>query len=172
MMWNVIIPSLAIIAASNSLAFADYSFTDPRDNKTYKTVKIGEQVWMARNLNYEAKGSVCDDEHCEIYGRLYNWYAAMKACPKGWHLPSKKEWEILTAAVGGAKTEGKHLKAKVSWRELYFKEGASYGEDFGYYGWWWTANAYVRGMFVKSESAHWTADGDKSRLYSVRCLKD
>lgn len=61
-----------------------------------------------------------------LYGVLYNWYAAMNGdsslsswlnpsnvqgvCPSGWHLPSRFEWEDLTAAVGGGLTAGIALK--------------------------------------------------------------
>ena len=105
------------------------SMTDSRDGQTYRTVKIGEQVWMAEDLNYKADSSWCYDdksENCKKYGRLYTWYAAKKSCAIGWHLPSEGEFEILLKAVGeqgnivefgGSKTAGKVIKSKTGWNE-------------------------------------------------------
>lgn len=84
----------------------------------YKTVKIGEQIWMAENLNLEISGSWCYENkpsNCKKYGRLYTWKAAMENCPDGWHLPSKTEWKTLINAVGEPSTTGSKLKSSYGW---------------------------------------------------------
>ena len=91
--------------------------TDPRDGHIYRIVTIGNQVWMAENLNFKIENSSCykdDPGHCTKYGRLYAWTAAMEACPDGWHLPSKAEFDTLLRVVGGQSTAGKMLKSITS----------------------------------------------------------
>ena len=76
----------------------DSVLTDTRDGKTYRTVKLGEKIWMAENLNYEMDDGVkswCNGnkkENCDKYGRLYTYKSATYACPTGWHLPEVEEW--------------------------------------------------------------------------------
>ncbi len=64
------------------------TLVDERDGQTYRTTKIGDQVWMAENLNYAYlqptaeldSSSFCydnDPANCKKYGRLYLWSAAM-----------------------------------------------------------------------------------------------
>jgi uncharacterized protein (TIGR02145 family) len=119
-------------------ASASGTFEDIRDGQTYKWVKIGSQVWMAENLNFETEsGSWCydnEDYYCGMYGRLYDWATAMDedafvnshvwggsdvkhrgVCPAGWHLPSRAEWSTLATFAGGK--AGTMLKAKSGWSE-------------------------------------------------------
>jgi uncharacterized protein (TIGR02145 family) len=105
-------------------------FCDERDGKKYVYVEIGDQTWMAENLNYEADGSLCYGNittNCTTYGRLYDWVTAMAACPSGWRLPSDNDWNTLMAFVHsnnslGSYTPnttssyaGKYLKATSGW---------------------------------------------------------
>jgi len=177
------------------------SFTDSRDGKTYKAVTIGEQTWMAENLNFYMEGSKChgnNPENCEIYGRLYNWTAAKKACPPGWHLPSNAEWDALYRTADGtsgdqspykSETAGIYLKAKSGWNssgngEDYYGFAALPGGSFvgkfqllGDNGYWWSATennkggAYYRFMLYESDIAGWN-NNSKSLLLSVRCVQD
>jgi len=177
------------IGTNSMQAIGGEVFTDARDGKKYRVVKIGTQIWMAENLSYNANGSKCYDNkpaNCDEYGRLYDWNTAIMACPKGWHLPSKTEWEVLTAMVGGENTEGKHLKAKSGWKNNgngldpfgFSALPGGYGNSdggVGYYGRWWSASednsdgAYGRIMGYNYEIADW-GSYDKSYLFSVRCL--
>jgi len=169
------------------------TFVDKRDDKAYKTVKIGEQTWMAENLNYNAQNSKCYDNknsNCAKYGRLYDWTQALEACPAGWHLPSDDEWTKLENAVGGRHTAGKKLKSKTGWNNngngtdgngFTALPGGSYNggffTDIGNYGYWWSAternarNAGYRYMIYLSEFVSWD-DYSKKYLFSVRCVAD
>jgi uncharacterized protein (TIGR02145 family) len=108
------------------------TFTDKRDKKVYKIVKIGGQNWFAENLNYDAKGSKCYDnkaENCAKYGRLYNWETALTACPVGYHLPTSAEWDTLTNYAGGKRMAGTKLKSK-SWKSYRGTPAAT--DDYGF----------------------------------------
>ena len=111
------------------------TFTDPRDGKTYRTVKIGEQVWMAENLNFECEGSICydkDPDNAKKYGRLYDWKTAMGAYPPGWHLPDDDEWDELINFAGGGNIAAKKLKAKSGWEDTYEKKSGNGTDDDTY----------------------------------------
>ena len=114
---------------------AQNTFTDPRDGKVYRTVKIGDQIWMAENLNFDCPGSKYydnDPENAEKYGRLYNWEMANEICPPGWHLPSREEWQTLVNFAGGDRVAGEKLKAKNSWNDDNKGKPGCGTDDFGF----------------------------------------
>lgn len=100
------------------------------DGNVYKTVKIGDQIWVMENLkvthyndgteipyvtsdaDWLAAGASKTPARCfynndpelgKVYGGLYNWYTINtgKLAPKGWHVPTNKEWSKLIVTLVG-----------------------------------------------------------------------
>lgn len=115
----------AVFFAAVALAFTacgGESFTDPRDGQKYKTVKIGDQVWMAENLKYKATGYSCpndDPEQCSLFGGMYSLSGLTEdPCPMGWHMPTKLELEELLNYIKKQYPDvgvGVALKSKSGW---------------------------------------------------------
>ena len=136
---------------------AGAAIKDPRDGKSYRTVIIYDQTWMAENLNYQTSNSKCYDNNasnCAKYGRLYNWDDANKACPAGFHLPTDDEWTALENSVGGKSTAGTKLKSTAGWNPYWDRDGNG-TDDYG-----WSAlpggSGTARGDFYNAGSyGHW-----------------
>jgi uncharacterized protein (TIGR02145 family) len=196
-MWFVIILLVIVgLICLGNLGKKSEALNDTRDGNVYRTVKIGNQVWMAQNLNCEVNGSWCygnDEANGKKYGRLYTWDAAKVACPVGWHLPSRQEWNGLVVVAGGERVAGKYLKARSGWDNngngtdvygfsaLPSGKGDS-GDDCsqaGENGYWWTATEYESGSGIAyRQNMGYDCDcviegwNGKDYGYSVRCVKD
>lgn len=161
--------------------------------RVYRTTKIGNQVWMAENLDFKFSG--CDIRPSDTQstpaawyynndeatygidgtrkcGLLYNWYAAKylddnKATllPDGWHVPTNDEWTALVNAVGGTSNAGTKLKdSAVSWASTW---GGT--DDYGFA----TLPAGARYLnsfdYVGFLARSWTADDSSSTdAYNIR----
>ena len=156
---------------------------DFRDMQLYRVVTIGEQTWMAENLNYKTENSWCgggsskNEGDCTKYGRLYTWAAAVGksedecgngktcglsgkvrgVCPEGWHLPYNTEWNKLFTAVGGNSTAGKKLKSQTGWNDY---NGTS-GNGTDAYGF----SALPAGY--RSSSGYFNGEGDNAHFWSA-----
>ena len=148
------------------------TLTDSRDGQTYKTVKIGDQVWMAENLNYAYTGapydyagytsdstSWCygdDPANCAKYGRLYTWPVAMDSMGT-WSANGKgcgyNKTCSPTYPVRGICPEGWHLPTKAEFETLFDAVGGS----------------STAGNMLKSASG-WFADYNGTDAYSFSAL--
>jgi len=113
-----------------------------QEDKPYRTIKIGDQIWMAENLNVSTyrngdsipqvqdpkawsalkAGAWCyyenKTESGASYGKLYNWYAIHDPrglAPEGWHIASDAEWTKLTEFLGGKIGSSLKIKSAKGW---------------------------------------------------------
>ena len=193
---------LFVIISGTTLAQTSSSgnFTDPRDGRQYKTIAIGNQTWMAENLNYETDGGswVYDNDiaNSAIYGRLYSWPIACEACPPCWSLPSDMDWYNLTKYLGDLMVAGGKMKevSAAHWNKPnigatnesgfsalpagYYFDGKYY--DIGKSASFWSSKAsgyedqYVWHRFLfHSISAVYRYRYNYTKFaYSIRCIRD
>ena len=123
--------------SSNQSNFETGTLTDI-DGNVYKSIKIGDQWWMAENLrvskfrngdeiSYTATNSewrtltipsYCYynngfEAYAQVYGFLYNWKAASDSrniAPEGWHVPTEAEWRTMVDYLGGSAMAGGKMK--------------------------------------------------------------
>jgi len=173
---------------------------DTRDGQTYRTVKIGNAVWMAQNLNHVGQftpSSLCYDDSkdsCLGYGRLYQHSVAMQACPSGWHLPDTSEWASLQDTIDRTRAKaGGMLKSKYWWNTTAAQTGTdTYGfralpggtksltgnySNMSGYGYWWcrtpkdASNSWLIYLYRLSPIVESTT-GKNTNTYSIRCVQD
>ena len=195
-----------------------------QDGKTIKTIIIGNQEWTTENLDVNTfnngeeiqetknadewatagknKKSACcyyenDPENGKKFGKLYNWYAVNDSrglAPRGWHVPSDKEWKQLIDYLGGNEAACIKLKSSSDWGKFgngtnesgfsclpggqCFYAGRFYME-IGTYGNWWSSTEYTIDfqdawmVIIKSNNSEVNFSyGDKNYGCSVRFVKD
>lgn len=128
-----------------------------------KTVTIGNQVWIAENLNVDKfrngdpiPQAKTDEEWIDAginkqpvwcyykndpangvkYGKLYNWYAVNDSrglAPEGWHIPTNEEWKGLIDYLGGNNIAGGKMKSTVGWNP-YFNQPETATNESGLSG--------------------------------------
>jgi uncharacterized protein (TIGR02145 family) len=176
------------------------NFIDPRDSNIYPTVQIGTQCWMKKNLAYlpsvvgPGTGSATTPyyyvynytgtdvsaakatSNYTTYGVLYNWPAAITACPTGWHLPTDAEFTTLTNTTGNSKAG---LISAEWFNNLFagyrYTGGSFY--DIGSDASFWSSSAssssdaWLRDL-PTSYSTVYRSNYNKAYGFSVRCLRD
>ena len=174
----------------------DGFITDPRDGKKYRVATVGNQTWMAENLNYYDtlampnlmnETACADSSNCVVGAREYSWYAAVNVthtsvldelrpqlcapvqgvCPVGWHIPSMMEWlELMEYAQDNKLDSGYGIGAKGKGNAYY-----AVSEVNAIAGREKLTNFY--GVMIPYDSyslkvSHYFA----AQRFSVRCVKD
>ena len=159
---------------------------DP-EGHTYTTLEIGGRTWLAENLATDLAGSYSYADQPQktlSYGRLYTWQAAEEACRslgEEWRLPTRADWEALTAEFGGRGTR--------AYAKLLEDKSVGFGARLGgyraenqfvyegLYGYYWTSDDHTKATawfykFGKQTARLDRGYGPQSYANSVRCIRD
>jgi uncharacterized protein (TIGR02145 family) len=187
---NLLVLSFVILSFS---LLGQGRFRDQRDGNIYKTIQVGNTVWMAENLKFENKGGCSyfdnNPNNKATYGILYNWEAATKVCPTGWHLPSGAEFKEMIDYYD--KTIGMEKIVKdtntVNFQLGGMKDFEGTNSEIDESGYYWTSTEYDKNyaqyfgyMIIlnnavidlsRQEDNEDVHGSEKISAYSVRCVR-
>ena len=163
--------------------------------KSYPTIEINGQTWLAKNLDFQTSDAKClhdEDANCQIFGRLYNWSLAKETCARlgsGWRLPSDEDWVAMLSYVSHSSYPST-FDGKKAYQELILDDAnsqlfvllggghTSSGATYTNSAIFWSATGgqnYVSAVFFTGGAEqvvdHYTDINAKER-FSVRCVKD
>lgn len=159
------------------------------DGNVYKTVIIGDQVWMAENLRTTrlndgimidfkpeiwtgSTAGYCWPNGDEInkvpYGAFYNWYAVKsgKLAPDGWRVPSFDDFERLKSTLGGNQIAGGRMKCRIegTWESPNVVDGEDSGFN-AYPAGWRTTYDNVDFLQFFTDAVWWTTTEEGNSGY-------
>lgn len=167
-------------------------------NENYPSKDYNGQIWMTENLkeitdsnDNKIKSYYPNNDSTNVkdYGLLYDYETACKVCPKGWHLPTDKEWDNLIDFLG--KQSGNELKDSLFWKsqvQIFTNKSGFSARPAGYantefdnffntHAIFWSSTK-VDTHFVKGFVLSITSDSIRSAPqhptygFSVRCVKN
>lgn len=179
---------------SNKIKEAYLGSNKVYDSFPYKTVKIGDQIWMAENLRMDDGGGGVQIKNYGVqygldYGTQYFYTidAAIRIANKinGWHLPTKAEVDTLINSVGGSSNACKVLKTRLGWKNTNGTDAYGFsmigaregGREQGDCSWFWTttkngSNYYYVPIFkYNSNSLKYENSWEAVWPVSIRLIK-
>ena len=201
------IPKLITIPRMNSDFFNEEFIQKHTHLVCVSTYRNGDAIPEAKTAaEWEAAGEQGKPAWCYYdndpangtkYGKLYNWYAVHDPrglAPKGWHIPSDKEWTTLTDNLGGENGAGTQMKSSNGWKNNGngsnssgfaglpggYRYSDGYFDYIGAFGYWWsssefsTNNAWYRYLTFNhgNVTRYYGYLTNKQSGFSVRCLRD
>gem|GEM_PF-1627292 len=182
-------------SVANAIREADTFLVDSDGIKYPVKTLLDGKLWMTANLNSRIPNSFCYenlDSNCKQYGRLYTWESAKESCAllgEGWRLPTGEEGKELTRLYGRGNPDSGTTR-KEAYRTLMNNGNSGFNAVLGgnrdpdsrfarldAHGFYWTSTEGANNTmwyfnFAKGSQAFYLQnDGEKTRAFSVRCVK-